>query len=87
MIVSLHMYCGGNSGAVHVQYAVKWNNYTHTVHLRTLCSVIILLHVGTLYLAPLKTALPQPLCFPQDLLQWQLELAPCEAHLHLWGVN
>ena len=35
------------------------------------------------YLAPLKTERFQPLCSPQDLLQWQLVLAPCEAHLHL----
>ena len=39
-----------------------------------------------LYLVPLKTMLPQPLCSSHDLPQWQLELAPCEAHLHLWVV-
>ena len=41
----------------------------------------------TMYLAPLKTILPQLLCSSQDLLQWQLALVPCEAHLHLWVVQ
>ena len=57
-----------------------------SVHMYPHCSGCFL-HIYNVYLVPLKTALPQPLCSPQDLPQWQLELAPCEAHLHLWSVQ
>ena len=51
--------------------------------MNSICSGYICTFIKALYLVRLKTALPQPLYSPQYLLQWQLELASCEEHLHL----
>ena len=75
----IHWY--STTASVHIPVSTHFNDcmhiYMHTVikasrtdNVLYFISTAGFLFLHTLYLAPLKTALPQPLCSSHDLLQW-----------------